>query len=40
MRIMAIAAGHASSVHLALLERSVVENLIQHLTIDMEQPAV
>jgi hypothetical protein len=39
MRLMAVAAGDACREHLALLERTVVENLVEHLPVGMIEPA-
>src|SRR6266853_916298 len=39
MRIMAIAAGDPHREHLALLERTVIIDLVEHLTVRMVEPA-
>jgi hypothetical protein len=39
VRIMAIAAGDAGREHLALLERSVIVDLVAHLPVRMIEPA-
>src|SRR3954447_5770147 len=39
VRLVAVAAGDARREHLALLERTVVENLVEHLPVGMVEPA-
>ena len=39
VRLVAIAAGDAGREHLALLERAVVVDLVQHLPVGMIEPA-
>jgi hypothetical protein len=39
MRLMAVAAGDSGREHLALLERAVVVDFVQHLPVDMVEPA-
>jgi hypothetical protein len=38
MRLMAVAAGDAGREHLALLERSIIIDLIEHLPVGVIEP--
>ena len=38
MRIVTIAAGHACREHPALLERAVIVDLVEHLSVGMVEP--